>query len=295
MRVALALAATLLAATLAGAAERVLVLVGGKGRAFDDAVEGVRAEIERGLPGVGVEALAIERDAPAPSVPHASAYVALGDSALRLALDAELRPFVAGLIVKTDGIPRDRGTAVSLEFSPRTQLAWIREVLPSARHLGVLYNPDQYADRIEEAKREAKLLGLTLSAFEVRARSDLMPAMRVLANRVDALWALPDSTVYSVSTVEPILTQAYSNRLPVIGLSAAWVNAGAFAAPERDYVDIGRQCGEQVVRLLRGADPSALPMQLPRAFLYTLNRRSADYLRLTLPPAAARNAAHVVE
>jgi putative ABC transport system substrate-binding protein len=288
---ALCLAAALAASPVWAAAERVVVLVGGRGRAYDEAAAGARARIERARPGAVVEVAALDTAHPR----QADAWVVLGEAALQRAVDEGIAPFVAGLVVDTAPIPRDRATAVSLEFSTATQLDWIQRALPEARNLGVLYDPQHQSERVELARREAERRGLVLSTLEVRSRSDLMPALRTLARRVDALWALPDTTVYSAATLEPILAHAYANKLPVIGLSSAWVKAGAYAAPERDYRDIGEQCGEQALKLLRGTAPSQLPIEAPREFRYTLNRRAADYLRIALPADVVARASQVVE
>ncbi|MFO0732606.1 MAG: ABC transporter substrate binding protein [Nitrospiraceae bacterium] len=51
-------------------------------------------------------------------------------------------------------------------------------------------------------------------------------------------------------TAEPILLSTFRNKIPLAGLSTSWVKAGALYALDRDYLDIGSQCGEIAGKIL---------------------------------------------
>lgn len=273
--------------------EVVVVVLGGEGRPYAEAMTGIRAELSERRPHARV--LTVAAASRESALPRGQAYIALGEDAVRRIVTEGANPFVAGLVVNAHGVPRERGTAVSLDFEVEPQLRWLMTVLPSVRRLGVLYDPAESGERVAAARRSAARLGMEIYAVEVKSRADLIPALRSLGNRVDALWAIPDASVYSATTLEPILSYSLADRMPVFGLSLAWVKAGALAAPERDYADIGRQCSEYADALLAGVLPSALPVVAPRRFLYSINARSARYLRVEIPPSASADARHRLE
>ena len=76
---------------------------------------------------------------------------------------------------------------------------------------------------------------------------------------------------------------SFRNRIPLIGLSSAWVKAGSLFSLERDYNDVGAQAAELALKIAGGVSPSSLPPQTPRKAGYVLNRRTAEHMKLELP------------
>ena len=84
---------------------------------------------------------------------------------------------------------------------------------------------------------------------------------------VDALWSVADSTVFSPGSTKFILLHTLRNKIPFIGLSPAFVKAGALMALAADYQEVGTQCGELAVRVLSGYQPSSLPITMPEKII----------------------------
>jgi len=221
--------------------------------------------------------------------------ITVGSNATRAALDAPgAAPVIACMTVDGDDLRRiPNATGVLLEFSLETQLAWVRRFVPESRAIGVLYNPAENQERIVEADKLAAKLGLRLIAREVHRPQDLPAALESLAREADFLLAITDQLVLSRQTTQAILLFSFRNRMPFSGLSASWVKAGALYSLERDYEDLGAQCAEIAVDVLNGKKPSAIPPAPPRKVLYAINARTADQLRLRLPPELIEGAAEV--
>lgn len=205
-------------------------------------------------------------------------------------------PVVAGLILNADGLAKSHNaTAVVLEFPVETELRFLQRLLPGQRNVGVLFNPLENQARIDAAARAAGALGLTLYARKVESPKELPDALESLNKRADVLWGVADQIVLNSRTARPILLFSLRNRIPFVGLSATWVKAGALYALDRDYHDIGVQCGEMALRILQGAAPSTLPPVPPRKVVYTVNLKTARLLRLDLRAPVLQAAQAVIE
>ena len=221
--------------------------------------------------------------------------VTLGTSAMQQAhAGAPTLPLVAGMILSADelqGLPN--ATGVFLEFPWEVQVQWLRRLLPTTKTLGILYNPKENSRRIEAAKRAARDLGFVVEVEEVHDAKELPVALENLGKRIEVLWGVVDDLVLNPQTAKQILLFSFQNRIPLVGLSTAWVKAGALYALEWDYTDIGHQCGEMVVQILGGTSARAIPPAAPRKVLYTLNQKTARHMKIDLPESLVRGAREV--
>lgn len=136
-------------------------------------------------------------------------------------------------------------------------------------------------------------MGLTLDARPIDSPRQLPAALEALAHRTDALWGIPDQLVITPQTARYLLLFSFRNRIPFIGLSPAWVKAGALFSLEWDYRDIGLQCAGQALQILGGAPTEDVPVQAPRQVRYVLNRRTAEQMKISLPASLEKAAARV--
>jgi putative ABC transport system substrate-binding protein len=68
-------------------------------------------------------------------------------------------------------------------------------------------------------------------------------------------------------------------------VSFSWVKAGALYALNRDYRDIGAQCGELAAKVLAGTPVSSLPPAAPRKVVYSVNLKTANHMKLEIAQA----------
>lgn len=205
-------------------------------------------------------------------------------------------PVVATLVLDLGELPQGtKTTGVTLAIPPAVQLGWIKRLLPGRTRIGVLFTPQENAKLVEEVRGLAQTAGLELVAQEVRSPRDLPGALEALGRRADVLWGLPDPAVYTAQTAKAILLFSFRNRIPLVGLSDAWVKAGALYALEPDYRELGAQSAELAARLLGspGAPPPALAA--PRTALLSVNLKTARQMKVDLPEALVRRARSVHE
>lgn len=283
---------------------RVFVLVSQDAPPFQAAVSGLRRALETPemKPEIEViplhgEAAQIEAAVQSARQGRAQVILTLGSLATQ-GVVREVRdiPIVAGLILNADDLGKaPNATAVILEFPAETEFRWLQRLLPGEKNIAVLYNPAENQARVDAAGRAAKGLGLVLNARKLESPKELPDALDALTNHADVLWGLADQVVLTPQTAQPILLFSMRNRIPFVGLSENWVKAGALYALDRDYQDIGAQCGELAVKVLQGTPPVSLPPASPRKVVYSINLRTARHMKLDIPSGILRDAQAVIE
>ena len=200
-------------------------------------------------------------------------------------------PIVAGLVVRTDAHRKAANLIeVGLEFPTDIQFTWIKNILPEARTIGVVFNPDENKKKIDAAIRIAQKMGLKLETQEVHTAQDVPEALERLARKADVLWGAMDSIVMAPQQAKPVLLFSFRNSIPLMAPSLMWVKAGALFSLDCDYKDLGAQCGELALKALKGVAPVALPRDAPRRVLYSLNLITAQQMKIVIPEALIRGA-----
>lgn len=200
-------------------------------------------------------------------------------------------PIVAGLILDAEEIrAAPRATGVVLTLPAETEWRFLRRILPAARRVGVVYHEPAIGARMPAAREAAARAGLTLRERSIESAIEVADAVQGVARDSDVLWGVPDPMVLNARTARSILTLSLQLRVPLIGPSRNWVEAGALYALDRDYRDIGRQCGEMALQILRGASPASLPPAAPRRVVCYVNPRTAREMKIAIPADVLREA-----
>ena len=208
----------------------------------------------------------------------------LGNSATTFAL-TELSdiPAVAALVLDMAQVREaPNATGVDLDFSLETTLSWLARILPDHQSVGVIYDPRHNQRTLQKMDLLALDFDLSIEAEGVSTTRDVRAGLHQLARRSDVFLGIPDPTVFSPQTAKQLLLFSFQQEIPLVGLSSAWVKAGALYALERDYRDVGNQCGGLAVKILNGTPARALPSQTPRSVLYDINLRTAEQMGITL-------------
>jgi putative ABC transport system substrate-binding protein len=83
--------------------------------------------------------------------------------------------------------------------------------------------------------------------------------------------------------------------MPVMAQNIEWVAGGALAGYGADFREHGRAAARYVARILNGASPSELPVEINERHILALNLRTARALGLTIPPTLLARADEVIE
>ena len=104
---------------------------------------------------------------------------------------------------------------------------------------------------------------------------------------------MPD--IFTVGHRAPIILAAARNNVPAVYSLSEFVRDGGLLSYGPDRVDIFRRAASYVDRILRGAKPGDLPVQLPTKFEMVVNRKTANALGLAIPPSILLRADEVIE
>ncbi len=158
------------------------------------------------------------------------------------------------------------------------QLALIRFALPG-RRVGILLGKDSL-ELSASVLAAAKAAGLSASIEVADDEADLLPALKLLLGRSDALLAVPDSAIYNRSNIASILLTSYRAKIPLFGFSPSYVKAGALASVFSEPAQIAQQVVE-IIQNLHASGGLPAP-QSPRYFSVRVNSQVQRSLELTM-------------
>lgn len=224
-----------------------------------------------------------------------AAYNAAMDKGIPVIYSAVTNPEEAQL-ADSDGNPVGAVTGTSDQLPVEAQLKMIRELLPEAKTIGILYTTSE-ANSVYSISQYEKLAGdygFTLETAGVTSTSEVSLAAADLLDKVDCLTNLTDNTV--VSALPYILDAANKKNIPVFGSEIEQVKIGCLAAEGLDYINLGKETGKMAAKILKG-EASAEEMNyelLTDSSLY-INQAVADNLGITIPDSMTERAVEVFE
>jgi putative tryptophan/tyrosine transport system substrate-binding protein len=149
--------------------------------------------------------------------------------------------------------------------------------------------------QLDETARAARLLGLTLSTFDLRGPPDFDTAFEAaLHERLEGLIVLVSPATYAHRA--KIASLAMQNRLPAIAPFSEFTEDGGLLSYGASFATMFHSAAVQYVdRILRGARPADLPLEQPTRFELSINLKTAKALALTIPPSLLVGADHLIE
>ena len=176
-------------------------------------------------------------------------------------------------------------------------LELLRDMAPDRKRVTVLLDPDNpsqlvlYFQGIETA---ASTLGMQLTRADVRSADDIERAIEAVAQQPNgALVVVP--TAVTLLNRDLIIALAARHRLPAIYPYRIFAVSGGLISYGVSLPDSYRRAASYVGRILKGAKPGDLPVQLASKFELVVNLKTAKALGLTIPEPFLQTADEVIE
>jgi len=175
------------------------------------------------------------------------------------------------------------------------RLQLIKETLPLATRVAVLWNPDTpfHPKVIEELKAAARALSIQLTFAGARTPEQFSPAFSTFRRaHAQVVYVIDDA--FFAAHADTLLKSASTARLPLIYASREFANKGALMFYG---ASLEEQCGRAagyVDKILKGAKPSDLPIEQPTRFELVVNLKTAKALGITIPESILLRADEVI-
>jgi len=188
------------------------------------------------------------------------------------------------------------GTASLNEGVTPKLLEFVREIVPNASVLAVLFNPRNPTNPLmmDDLRAKAEPLGITVSPFALMSADELEAMFNTFAiRRPDALQIISDPRTTDLG--DRIAALAIAHRLPTFSNNVVFVEAGCLMSYSASLRKILRRTGYYVKKILDGANPGDLPVEQPTGLELFINLKTAKALGIEIPPTLLARADQVIE
>ncbi len=186
-------------------------------------------------------------------------------------------------------------TSLSVDLSIK-QLDLLKEAVPRASRIAVLWNPDNpwHPFAVKGLQAGGRTLGLHLQMLEVRSASEFDRVFHAMtAERTQALLVLADPMTFA--NRRQLAGLATKHRLPMMGSLPAYADEGALMSYWANSADLYRRVASYVDRILKGARPGDLPIEQPTKYELVVNLKTAKAIGITMPRSLLLRADRVIE
>jgi putative tryptophan/tyrosine transport system substrate-binding protein len=183
-------------------------------------------------------------------------------------------------------------TSISPDLSGK-RLELLKEVVPKASRVGVLWYPGRDEDEVKQTEIAGRTLGIAIQSVRVQAVKDFENAYAAL-KRERANGVILIQGGFTLFHRNQLAELAARNRLPSICEQSTWTDAGCLMSYGPNQMESWRRAATYVDKILKGAKPADLPVEQPKKFEFIINLKTAKQIGLTIPPNVLARADRVI-
>ena len=224
-----------------------------------------------------------------------AAYAATRNTDIPVIYTAVTDPAAAEL-VDAEGMPVGNITGTSDKLPVSEQLDMIRQILPEAKKLAIMYTTSEANSEssVAEYQQLAGDYGFEINAVGVSTAADIPLAADSMLADSDVVTMITDNTV--VASLPVILAKAKAKNIPVFGSEIEQVRIGCLAAMGLDYVELGKQTGQMAAKILKGeAAAQEMPYEQIAGAAFYGNTAVAEQLGITIPEGLVSSATEMFD
>ena len=175
-------------------------------------------------------------------------------------------------------------------------LELLKQIAPGVRRAAVVHVPDIAANVafLHVAEAASASLGMTVTAAGVRDDADIERVLTGFAREPNGGLIVTPSPLIATRR-ELIIALAARLDLPAIYPFDYFPKSGGLVSYGINRMEHVREAASYVDRILRGANPGDLPVQLPTKYEFVINLKTAKALGLTIPQSLLVRADDMIE
>ena len=205
-------------------------------------------------------------------------------------------PVGSGL-VQSFGKPGGRLTGVQYSTTDLTgkRLEILKEIVPKLSRVVTFYNPNNRmaTDAAALAREAARQFGVQLVERQATSVEELRQRVGALkAKEADAYFYISDAMV--LIQAQLVIDMAMSKKLPTMFSEQNLVAMGGLASYGQNFHEVGRLSAKYVQKVLTGAPPGNLRVEIVDKFELVINLKTAKQIGLTIPPNVLARADRVI-
>lgn len=204
-------------------------------------------------------------------------------------------PVEAGLADSLDK-PGGNKTGTSDQWPYRAQMELIRQLVPKAKTIGLVFNPGESNSQasLKHIRPALEALGFKIVEVPVSNTAEVYGAVQSLVGRCDVILVPADNTV--TSAFDSVVKVANENRIPLFAGNIPDVEKGAIATYGVNYYQVGRATGKLVAKILKEkANPGQIPVVRETNADLVINLKAAEKQGVTVPEELISKAARVIK
>jgi len=206
-------------------------------------------------------------------------------------------PVASGIVARLD---RPSGNVTGFVTNEATMggkwFELLAEIAPGLKRAAIMFNPDMAAAPAYLPSFETAARSLKIDTITAPVHSDVEIETAIIAVGREpggGLVVTPDA--FMAVHRAAIISAAARNNVPAVYPQSYFAREGGLLSYAPDLVDPFRRAAAYVDRILRGAKPGDLPVQLPTKYEMVVNRKTAKALGLAILPSIMLRADEVIE
>lgn len=214
-----------------------------------------------------------------------------------VALDFETDPVQAGW-ARSLARPGGNLTGTFLDNSvvAGKWIELLRVAAPGLRRVGLLWDSTTGPAQLLAAKAAARGFGIETQVMEVNSAGDVETALGAgMRASIGAIVVLSSPELSQPATIKQIVDFAGKNRLPSIALWRVFPDIGGLMSYGHAIEIFSPRAGVLIGKILNGAKPGDLAIELPSKFELVINLKSAKALGITIPQALRLRADELIQ
>jgi putative ABC transport system substrate-binding protein len=177
------------------------------------------------------------------------------------------------------------------------RLEILKEISPDAKKVLIFYRPEDLSGgpATQSILEKAPEIGIKVISVPIEKKEDVRDYLATLKpGEIDAIMDPADSMA-TVGLTEWGISKANELKVPLMMLSKGECEKGALACFGVDYIDLGKQSSLMANQILMGIEPTNIPTETPRKFLFVINLKTASAIGLEIPEGVLHKADIIIK